>query len=267
MEQRTSKYTIGQFLKALALSCLLTACLVLPASAQGLGSAMRSMGSQQNSSSQRPQRRPKTEPEIEYPLFNGLDIGVDILGPAMKLFGSDNMSAEAFADLDIKHRYFPTVELGYGKSDQTNDYDTRYHSTTPYVRIGADYNVLWKKKHGNMFLIGLRYGFGTTTYDIDTPTDSGSASQTNLYDPVWKDITEYYHHGMKSNMHWIEFCAGVRVKVSGPIYMGWNIRLKYKLSATTGEFGDPYYIGGYGRYKSNVFGVTYSIIYKLPVKF
>ncbi len=271
MEQRTSRYIPNtaeahrwRQLAAVLLFLMLT---VQGVAAQGIGRSFSSnSSSNSNSSQQQRTERRNTEPEIEYPLLNGLDVGIDILGPATKILGSDNYSMEAFADLDIKHRFFPTVELGYGRSSTSNDYDTHYSSKTPYARLGADYNVLYKKRHGNMLLVGFRYGFGTTTYDVSTSADSSSASLTNLTDPIWGDNSTYSHDGMKATMHWIELCAGVRVNVSGSIYMTWNVRLKYKLSASVSEYGDPYYVGGYGRYKSNVFGLTYSIVYRLPVK-
>ncbi len=273
MGQRTSRYTPSTaepcLCRRLAVLLLLLVLAMQNVVAQGIGGSLQSIANSSrngNGSQQQKVERRNTEPEIEYPLLNGLDVGVDILGPATKLLGSDNYSAEAFADLDLKHRFFPTVELGYGRSSTTNDYDTRYNSKTPYARLGADYNVLYKKRHGNMLLFGFRYGFGTTTYDVSTPADSGSASLTNLTDPIWGDSGTYSHEGMKTTMHWIELCAGVRVNVSGRIYMTWNVRLKYKLSASVSEYGAPYYVGGYGRYKNSVFGLTYSIVYRLPVR-
>ena len=47
--------------------------------------------------------------------------------------------------------------------------------------------------------------------------------------------------------------------------MGWALRYKFRLSATTGEYGDPSYVPGYGTYGSNTLGVSYTITYKLPL--
>ena len=41
--------------------------------------------------------------------------------------------------------------------------------------------------------------------------------------------------------------------------------MKYKTKASTGEYGDPWYVPGYGQFKSNNMGITYSLIYKLPL--
>ena len=47
--------------------------------------------------------------------------------------------------------------------------------------------------------------------------------------------------------------------------MGWSVRMKYKTKASTGEYGDPWYVPGYGKFISNNMGITYSLIYKLPL--
>ena len=35
-------------------------------------------------------------------------------------------------------------------------------------------------------------------------------------------------------------------------------------SSSTGEYGNPWYVPGFGKYGSNTMGVTYTITYKLP---
>ena len=44
--------------------------------------------------------------------------------------------------------------------------------------------------------------------------------------------------------------------------MGWGLRFKYELSTKKDTFGNPWYVPGYGRYKSNVIGISYVISYK-----
>lgn len=255
MEQRISRYII---------SVLLLLALAAPAAAQ-FGNSRQS-GRQ--SSSQEVKKREKKLPEVTYPLMNGIDVGVDILGPVMNVFGSDFTSAEAMVDINLYNKFFPTVEIGYGGGKAVNDYDVQYKGYSPYFRIGADYNTLWKKAHGNLLLVGLRYGFSTGKYDIVAPDlfDSeytGAAGQTNLTDPIWGDKTNFSHEGLKYTMHWIEFTGGIRANITKRIKMGLMIRVKYKLKASVGEFGDPYYVPGFGRYDSNNIGFTYSIIYQL----
>lgn len=212
-----------------------------------------------------------TTPTISYPLMNGIEVGVDLWGPASKIFGSDYVSAEASVDMNLKNRYFPTLEIGYGKANCSNDYDTRYKASSPFLRIGADYNALYGKQHGNMLLIGLRYGLSSFKFDVDSPDITNESHENGvvppgLNDPIWGDWHNYHHHGQKSSMHWFELCVGIRAHVAKNIYMGWALRVRHKLGGGSGDFGDPMYVPGYGRYKTNTLGVSYSIIYHIPMK-
>ena len=252
MEQKISRYII---------SALLLLAFVLPVSAQN-------QRNRQQSSQQQVKKKEKTLPEVTYPLMNGIDVGVDILSPALKVFGADFMSAEAMVDVNLYNRFFPTFEAGFGGGKAINDYDVSVKSSGPYFRLGIDYNTLWKKAHGNMILVGLRYGLGTGKYDVTVPdlSDpdySGGADLTNLKDPIWHDYTNYVHEGMKHTMHWVEFTAGIRANITKHLKMQLMLRIKYKLKASVDTYGDPYYIPGFGRYGSNNSGFTYSIIYQL----
>ena len=100
MEQKILKYIIS-----LVLLLAFTAPLPAQISSNNRG---------RQSSQQQPKKREKKLPEVTYPLMNGIDVGVDILSPALKAFGSDFMTAEAMVDVNLYNRYFPTVELGYG---------------------------------------------------------------------------------------------------------------------------------------------------------
>ncbi|MFA6813157.1 MAG: DUF6048 family protein, partial [Bacteroidaceae bacterium] len=143
-------------------------------------------------------------------------------------------------------------------------------SPTPYIRIGIDYNTMHKKKDQDNFVyVGLRYGFTSFKYDV---------TQASFYDPIWKEYiynTEqkddiwggsipYNHTGMKASMHWFELVFGVKTKIYKNFCMGWSLRMKYKISASIGNYGDPWYVPGYGKYQAHSVGLTYSLIYKLP---
>ena len=75
------------------------------------------VAAQQNYTSQGQDSRPvatkkeKKKPEVVYPLFNGVSVSTDLWGPGSKLLGGDFLSAEVMVDVDLKHRYFPTVEI------------------------------------------------------------------------------------------------------------------------------------------------------------
>lgn len=58
---------------------------------------------------------------MHYPLYNGISVSVDLWGPGSKLFGSDFFSSEVAVDVNLKNRFFPIVELGYGNTDTWSD--------------------------------------------------------------------------------------------------------------------------------------------------
>ncbi len=211
----------------------------------------------------------KTTEEVNFPLYNGVSVGVDLWGIGSKVLGGDFLSTEIAVDVNLKNRFFPIAEIGYGKTDTWNDKGTHYNSGAPYFRIGMDYNALYKKKHGHMLLVGLRYGVSSFKYDvealaIDDPIYGGGIGNPNLEDGIWGGSLPYNHKGMKGSMQWAEFCVGIRAHIWKELYMGWALRFKFKLSASADQYGDPWYVPGFGKYGSNTTGITYTITYKLP---
>lgn len=214
-------------------------------------------------------KKEKKPAEIEYPWFNGVSVGVDLYGPAAGLLGSDFMSSEFVVDVDLKHRFFPTLELGFGKTDAWNDNGIHYKSDAPYFRVGMDYNALYKKKHGQMILVGLRYGFSSFAYDVETlpvidPVYGGSMGNPLLPDNIWGGTIPYDYAGQKGTMQWLELCAGIRAQVWKSVWMGLGMRFRFKVAESKSPHGDPWYVPGFGKYGGNTLGVQYTLIYKLP---
>lgn len=251
-----------------SISLLLCCLLSLPA----FGQSIQSSANRANSPEQKKEKKEpkKLEPtEMEYPLYNGVSVGVDLWGVGSKLLGGENLSAEVCVNVNLYNRFLPTAEIGYAQSNADGDIGTRYKTQAPYFRIGLDYNALYKRKHGHMITVGLRYGVTNFKYDIeaiglDDPIYGGTVGNPNLEDDIWGGSLPYNQPGMKGSMQWIEVCTGLRARITPSLYMGWAIRFKYKLSATTGQYGDPWYVPGYGKYGSSTIGVTYTITYKLP---
>jgi hypothetical protein len=160
--------------------------------------------------------------------------------------------------VNLKNRFFPIVELGYGGMD-TTDEETNIHFKTsaPFMRIGMDYNVFYKKPHlPGYFTVGVRYGFSSFKYDVQAP---------DLVDPNWNHThVPVNYTDVKSKVGWLEAVVGMRANVFKDFYLGLNVRYRSRLSMTKNENSEPYYIPGYGRGKPSNFGITYSLIYKLP---
>ena len=211
-------------------------------------------------------QKEKKPSEVEYPLYNGFSVGMDRWGVGGKLFGSDYVSSEVAVDVDLKHRFFPVAEVGFGGTDSWSDKGVHYKSSAPYLRIGMDYNTLFHKAHGHQLRVGLRYAMSSFKYDIhslgvDDPIYGGS-NNPNIADNIWNTTVPFNHNGLKGNMHWMEFCVGLRANVWKNLSMGWAMRFKFKLSGGGDTYGDPWYVPGFGQYGSNTLGISYTISYR-----
>lgn len=196
--------------------------------------------------------------EEELPFYQGLMVGVDVSGLASKAFGSDAFSSEISIHANLKNRFFPVVEIGYGKTDTTGEEtNIHYQTSAPFFRVGMDYNVFYKKPHlPGYFTVGLRYGFSSFTYDMQSP---------DLVDPNWGHTSiSVTYNDVKSNAGWLELVLGMKTQVYKDFYMGFTVRYRARQSMKKHENTEPYYIPGYGRGKTSNFGITYSLSYRLP---
>lgn len=211
-----------------------------------------------------------TTPPVVFPLYNGTYVNVDLYGVGSKLLGGDFLSSEISIDVNLKNRFFPVLELGYGSTDAWNERGTRYKSSAPFFRVGMNYNTMYKKANENHLYVGVRYAMSSVSYDIQSttledPLWGESIGNPNLDDPIWGGyLPQFDHKGLKATMHWFELVAGVRVKIYKDFLMGWSFRMKYRISSSPSQYGDPWYIPGFGTYDTSTMGITYSLIYKLP---
>lgn len=192
------------------------------------------------------------------PLYQGSYIGVDIFGLGSKVFGSDFTSAEVSAEVNLKNRYFPIIEIGYGETDAIQEEnDIHFKTSAPYFRIGGSYNVFYKKPYlPGQFLVGLRYGYTSFSYDVSAPP---------MTDPVWGTPTlPFSYEGVKSNASWLEITIGLKANIYKDLHMGLSLRYRSLMNVKAAENSEPWYIPGYGKNKSTNIGVSYTVVYQLP---
>lgn len=185
------------------------------------------------------------------PLFRGFAVSFDLVGAGM-LALSDYGQYEAALRVNLHDEWFPIVEAGVGKATHDDEVTQLYYSTSaPYFKVGIDKNML-KDKHGpNRLYVGLRYGF--TSYKIDL-------SRPDFPDPVWLWNTGFGVKDASCKYHWAEVVIGVDAKIFGPLHLGWSVRYKQRLAhSEEGEFGNPWYVPGFGTYNTNL-GATFNII-------
>lgn len=208
------------------------------------------------------QKKDKETLKAEYkaaPLYQGCSVGVEVAGAGGYLLGGDILSSEIILQCNLKNRFMPTLEVGYGKTDTTNDSNNmHYRTSAPYMRIGIDYNTFYLKPYLPGYLYaGLRYGMSSFTYDVDGPdmTDPNYGGHTT---------TPFAYSGEKSKARWLEAVVGIKVKIYKRFHMGWTVRYKMRMSVDSHENSVPWYVPGFGKNGSSSFNLSYNLIYNLP---
>ena len=185
------------------------------------------------------------------PLFRGIAVSADLVGPAMLML-SDYGEYEAAVRVNLHDQYFPVAELGYGKAEHDDEVTGIYYKTgAPYFRIGCDLNLLKNKHTANRLYGGIRYAFTSYKVDIARPT---------FQDPVWGWDTGFSISGEGCSQHWLEFVFGLDTKIWGPLHLGWNVRYKWRLAHKDSSVGNTWYVPGYGKYGDTRIGANFNVI-------
>lgn len=188
------------------------------------------------------------------PFFNGLAVSADLVGVAQMAFG-DYGQYEAGLRVNLKNKYFPVFELGYGKADG-EDVATKltYKTKAPYGRVGLDFNLMKNKYDVNRLYGGFRYAYTNYKFDLFSP---------GVTDPVWGEKAEFKAQDVACNYHWVEFVFGVDAKIWGPVRLGWTARYKRRIAHNDGTVGNTWYVPGYGIEGNARLGGTFNVIFEL----
>lgn len=198
-----------------------------------------------------------TKVPMKYPLLESVSVGVDIWNPLMRAFGQHYGLIDFSAQLSLHNRYKPTFETGLGLANNTPD-ENNFSYKSPlsvYFRIGADYNFLYNKSPDYQYFVGLRYGFSSFSYSIDNIT---------INSPYWQETAHPSIPSQHPTVGWFEFVMGLRVKLWGPISAGWTFRFHGIAHESKGQYGNPWYIPGYGSRNGKISG-SFSLSYTLPL--
>lgn len=195
---------------------------------------------------------------VRVALYNGFTIQADIASAVTSaLANGETYSYEAGIQVDLKHKYYPILELGVAGANKTTADNIGFTTNAPFGRIGVDFNILKKKPDSkptnNLFLVGLRLGMSNFKYKITNATISND---------YWggSEIVDYSNIPASTKVWW-EIIAGVRVEILKNVYMGWTVRTKNLLTQDTEGEVAPWYIPGYGISASGKWGLNYTIGY------
>lgn len=192
-----------------------------------------------------------------YPLISGVSIGVDVWDPVMRILGQHYGGVGFYGQVSLHNRFFPTFEAGVSMANiKPDDMNYTFKSNlAPYFKIGADYNIFYNSNNAYQFHVGLRYGFSAFSYSVeDIDISNGYWGESSLFNIPSQNATAGY---------W-EFTAGVKVKISGPIFMGWAFKYHSLLHESKNTYGPSMYVPGFGKRANPITGSFY-IIYTLPL--
>lgn len=199
--------------------------------------------------------KPQSERPDTTRFFRGLQVMADVVGP-IQLAVSDYGQYEAALRINLKDKYFPVFELGYGTANHEDDPVTHvaYKTSAPYGKVGMDFNIMKNKHDIYRVYIGARYAFTTFKYDVASPV---------LTDPVWKDPAAIQLNNVSASYHWAELLFAVDAKIWGPLHLGWSVRYRRRLAHNDGESGNVWYVPGFGKTGNSRLGGTFNIIINL----
>jgi len=191
-----------------------------------------------------------------YPRLTDLALGINVAEPLFMAFGQTYASADVSATLNMWNRLQPTIEMGLGWAKSTPDgmNFTYRGKPSPYFKVGANYNFLFKSSPDYQVYLGIRLGYSPFGYDVTDMLYSNSYWQETISDGI----------SDRSHALWGEAGAGLRVKISGPISMGWMLRYHGIFNYGKSEHSRPWFIPGYGPRNSSL-GFSLSIYYVLPL--
>lgn len=184
--------------------------------------------------------------------ISGFSVSADVVGLVMKVAGSTFSQLEIAGRLNIREKVFPIFELGLAEGNRVgNSKDNIFHTSAPYFRVGFDVNAN-KKRKSNRLMAGFRFGYSSFEYDFTGPS---------IQDPVWGETIPVDMKDIKASAMWGEACLGFETKIWSFLRLGWNARYKFRFSQKHYEYGQPWYIPGFGPNGSNCWGGTVNIIF------
>ncbi len=187
-------------------------------------------------------------------LLRSVDVSFDLVGLGQLAF-SDYGQYEGSVRVNLYNKFFPTVEVGYGKAEHDDEVTSIYYKcSAPYFKIGCDYNLLKNKHTDHMVFAGLRYAY--TSFEADI-------LRLAMTDPVWGGVFDYDATGTKCTQHWAEALVGIDTKIWGPIHFGWTVRYKQRLVFDVGDIGNVWYVPGYGKSDTSTWGATFNVTIRL----
>lgn len=199
--------------------------------------------------------KPKSKPN--YPLYNGVSVGVNFGDAIFMLAGQKHASFDIHADVSLHNWFFPTVEAGIGFANSTPENNNYTYKTHPsfYLKAGINYNFLYKSKPDYQFFIGVRAGYSHFSYSLTGVT---------INSDYWGESQNIQLDNLKASAFYGEALAGLKVKIAGNFSLGWSARYPLKFKVSSKSASNPWFIPGFGA--GSPFSFTVSAYWTIPAK-
>lgn len=187
-----------------------------------------------------------------YPVFNGINAGVNFGDLIFMAFGQRYASFDIWANVSLWNWIFPTLEAGLGYAHVTPARQN-YTYRTPasfYAKLGLNYNFLYKSNPDYQVFLGVRAGFSSFRYDVTDAT---------IESDYWQESQTVNLRGLHSICLYGEALAGLQVKITGGFSLGWTARWHFLLHSSRDGENKPWFIPGYGG--SSPFAMSVSAIW------
>lgn len=193
-----------------------------------------------------------------YPLLHAVTLGVNVWDGAMRAMGQHYGIGSLRGEISFHNRYKPFIEIGLGQADDTPDGKnfTFKSPPAPYFKLGFNYNIFYNSNPDYQLCAGVRYGLTNFAYSIDNVTVDGG---------YWDEPGSFAIPSQRVTAGYLELAAGVKVKIAGPISLGWEVVYHSRLHESRSPHGPAMIIPGYGKRDSNFTGAFF-VYYTLSFK-
>ncbi len=185
-------------------------------------------------------------------------VGVDVSGFARQIIEPEVFPIGVSVDFEWRENLFAVAEAGMLRVEVEKE-THQYTADGFFGRAGADFNLLQyiTGPVNDAVLVSLRYGYSRTRQEapfIMIPDEYWGDHQTAIEGDIYQ-------------AHWIEAGIGLKTEILRNFYIGWSLRGKILLNATSEPEMDPYYVGGFGGSGSNTaMTLHYSLYYRFPFR-
>ena len=199
----------------------------------------------------------KVKAKPAFPLYNGVNVGVNFGDLIFMAFGQRYGSYDLWANVSLHNWFFPTIECGIGYANETPAKQNFTYRINPsfYAKVGLNYNFLYKSNPDYQVFLGLRAGVTSFKYSL---------TDVSINSDYWGESQRLDINNLHSTSFYGEALAGIQVKIVSHFSLGWDIRWHFNFHTTTDGYNSSWFIPGYG--SSTPLSFHLSAVWTIPAR-